>query len=117
MFFSTQTKKEVSDSQLITNYKNFHDLSSLGILFQRYSYLVFCICQKYLKNEEDRKDAVMDIFDKLAEDLKQYNISNFKSWLYTVTKNHCLMKLRRTRELPKILSSWPILGANLLIFR
>jgi RNA polymerase sigma-70 factor (ECF subfamily) len=45
--------------------------------------------------EEESKDAVMEIFEKLIVDLKKHEIKNFKSWLYTVAKNHCLIKLRK----------------------
>jgi RNA polymerase sigma factor (sigma-70 family) len=49
---------------------------------------------KYLKDEDESKDAVMQVFEKLLEDLKKYRIENFKSWIHTTAKNHCLMKLR-----------------------
>ncbi len=54
---------------------------------------------KYLKNENDSEDAVMDIFEKLLTDLKKHEVSNFKSWLYSVSKNHCLMKLRKDKTI------------------
>jgi RNA polymerase sigma factor (sigma-70 family) len=56
---------------------------------------------KYLKDEDDSKDAVMQIFEKLLKDLLKHEIQNFKSWLHTVSKNHCLMKLRNK---PKVIS-------------
>jgi RNA polymerase sigma-70 factor (ECF subfamily) len=49
---------------------------------------------KYLKNEVDAEDAVMQIFEKLMNDLKKHSIDNFKGWLYMVAKNYCLMQLR-----------------------
>ena len=54
---------------------------------------------KYLKNENDSEDAVMDIFEKLLTDLQKHEVSNFKSWLYSVSKNHCLMKLRKDKTI------------------
>lgn len=66
----------------------------LGILFKRYTHLVFGVSMKYLKDEDDSKDAVMQIFEKLVTDLKKHPVENFKSWLHTVTKNYCLMQLR-----------------------
>jgi len=36
----------------------------------------------------------MEIFESLVEKLKAHRVANFKSWLYMVTKNHCLMLLR-----------------------
>jgi RNA polymerase sigma-70 factor (ECF subfamily) len=49
---------------------------------------------KYLKNEEEAKDAVQQIFLKVLTEVSKYKIDYFKSWLYMVAKNHCLMKLR-----------------------
>lgn len=49
---------------------------------------------KYLKNEEDAKDSVQQIFLKVLTEASKYQITYFKSWLYMVAKNHCLMKLR-----------------------
>ncbi len=57
--------------------------------------MVFSVCFKYLKNEDDSKDAVMQVFEKLLETLKDQKVSYFKSWLYMVAKNHCLMQLRK----------------------
>lgn len=58
-------------------------------------YLVYGVCLKYLKNRDDSQDAVMQIFEVLVTDLSRYEIRNFRSWLYGVSRNHCLMKLRR----------------------
>ena len=49
---------------------------------------------KYLKNEEEAKDCVQQVFLKAITELHKYKVDYFKSWLYTVAKNHCLMKLR-----------------------
>jgi RNA polymerase sigma-70 factor (ECF subfamily) len=57
--------------------------------------LVYGVCMKYLKNREESQDAVMQIFEVLVNDIPRFEIRNFKSWLYGVTRNHCLMKLRK----------------------
>ncbi len=49
---------------------------------------------KYLKNQEEAKDAVQQVFLKTITELHKYKVDYFKSWLYMVAKNHCLMKLR-----------------------
>ncbi|MGH7599503.1 MAG: RNA polymerase sigma factor [bacterium] len=64
-------------------------------LFQRYSDIAYTVCLKYLKNQEDCRDAVLEIFAGIVEDLKYRDILDFKSWLYIVAKNHCLMKVRQ----------------------
>lgn len=67
----------------------------LGVLYKRYMYLVYGLCMKYLKNRDDSQDAVMQIFETLIHDVPRFEIRNFKSWLYGVSRNHCLMKLRK----------------------
>lgn len=49
---------------------------------------------KYLKDEDEAKDAVQQVFLKVIAEVEKYKIEYFKSWLYMVTKNHCLMQLR-----------------------
>jgi RNA polymerase sigma-70 factor (ECF subfamily) len=49
---------------------------------------------KYLKNEEEARDGVQQVFLKAITELHKYKVEYFKSWLYMVAKNHCLMKLR-----------------------
>jgi len=92
-------KSYISDSHLIEDYKRSDDISDIETLFLRYSHIVFLVCYKYLHHEEESKDAVMEVFQKLLVDCKKYDIVNFKAWLHTVTKNHCLMKLRKDGKL------------------
>lgn len=89
-------KKEIllSDLELIDQYKSSGDKKHVGELFTRYSHIVLGMCLSYFKNHETAKDAVMDIFEKLFEDLQKHEIRNFSAWFYSVVRNYCLMKLR-----------------------
>jgi RNA polymerase sigma-70 factor (ECF subfamily) len=40
----------------------------------------------------------MNIFEKLITDLPKHKVQNFKSWLYVLTKNHCLMEIRSRKS-------------------
>ena len=78
----------------------------LAVLFGRYADLVFGVCLKYFKEPETSRDACSDIYAELVQKLLKYEVDNFKGWLHTLTKNHCLMKLRsgkkhQTVELPE----------------
>lgn len=84
----------IDDQQLLGFFKADKNNKWLGILLQRYTLLLFGICMKYLKNEEEAKDAVQQIYLKTITELHKYEVGFFKSWLYMVAKNHCLMKLR-----------------------
>ncbi len=83
------------DHQLIEAYKNLNDSEALGALFQRYMHLVYGLCLKHLKSREESQDAVMGIFEQLTLKLRSQEVRYFKSWLYIVSKNYCLMVLRK----------------------
>lgn len=82
------------DEQLLQAFYESGNARLLGILLQRYTLLLLGVCMKYLKNEEAAKDAVQQIFLKVISELKRYKVQYFKSWLYMIAKNHCLMQLR-----------------------
>lgn len=89
------TLEKHSDEELIALYKSGEGNEGVGILFKRYTHLVYAVCMKYLKDEDESKDAVSQIFEKLMTDLKKHEIQFFKAWLHTVVKNHCYMQLRK----------------------
>ena len=84
----------ISDQELLQKFYADHNNEWLGILLQRYTLLLLGVCMKYLKNEDDAKDSVQQVFLKVIQELHKYKVEYFKSWLYMVAKNHCLMKLR-----------------------
>ena len=93
--------KSISDEELIAIYKDTSENHILSELFERYTHLIFGVCMKYLKNEEECKDAVMQVFEQLFTKLRTQEIQNFKSWIYTVSKNFCLMKIRHEQSVRK----------------
>jgi RNA polymerase sigma-70 factor (ECF subfamily) len=84
----------MSDAEILEQYYRDKNQEWIGILLERYTLLLFGVCMKYLKNEADAKDCVQQIFLKVLTEAPKYRIEYFKSWLYMVAKNHCLMKLR-----------------------
>ncbi|HEV2833112.1 MAG TPA: sigma-70 family RNA polymerase sigma factor [Hanamia sp.] len=90
----------ITDAELLQNFYNDHDNKWLGILLPRYTLLLLGVCMKYLKNEEDAKDAVQQIFLKVISELSKYKVEYFKSWIYMIAKNHCLMKIRGNKNYP-----------------
>lgn len=91
---SAKNDSQSSDVELIARYKETDDVRIVGILYDRYMTLVYGVCMKYLKDREESRDAVMQIFEKLISSLKEHEITHFKSWLYATSRNHCLMALR-----------------------
>jgi RNA polymerase sigma factor (sigma-70 family) len=84
----------LTDQELLEQFYADHNNEWLGILLQRYTLLLLGVSMKYLKNEEEAKDSVQQIFLKVIQELQKYKVEYFKSWLYMVAKNHCLMRLR-----------------------
>lgn len=82
------------DKELLQHFYQDGNNEWLGILLPRYTMLLFGVCMKYLRNEEEARDAVQQVFMKAINELHKYKVEYIKSWLYMVAKNHCLMKLR-----------------------
>lgn len=60
--------------------------------------LIYGICLKYLDHPDDAKDAVINIYEELIIKVKKHQIDYFKAWLYQLSKNHCLMQLRKKKQ-------------------
>lgn len=104
MKFIKNTSKinEQDDLSLIAAYQKSGDLEVLGTLYNKYMHLVFGVCFNYFKDEEQSKDAVMQIFEELVVKLKVHQVQNFKSWLHVLSRNHCLMALRKSAKNPTV---------------
>lgn len=104
---------DISDNEVLRRYYDEHNNNEwLGVLLQRYTILLLGVCMKYLKNEEDAKDSVQQVFLKVINELPKYKVEYFKSWLYMVTKNHCLMKLRDKGKYPVELNEQAMSAAD-----
>lgn len=87
---------ELSDENLVAQYLQTENKELIAILFKRYTHLVYGVCLQYLKDKDQCKDAVMEIFESLFEKLTKHHVFSFKNWLYSVSRNHCLMTIRKT---------------------
>lgn len=94
LFFKKKHKPE-SEADLLRAYRQTGDLAILGKLYEPQMEMVFAISMKYFKDEEEAKDTVMQLFEELIPKLRQHEVENFKAWLGMVTRNYCLMELRK----------------------
>lgn len=91
-------KKEISslpDAELLELHAASDHNEYLGVLYNRYTPLIYGVCLKYLRSTDDAADAVMSIFEQLVGKIERYQIGEFRTWIYSVTKNHCMQQLRR----------------------
>lgn len=84
-----------SDEDLVNLFRKRKDSRIISIFYERYAHLVLGVCLKYLKNKTLAEDITMQVYEKLLNKLHLYEIANFKSWLFSVTKNECMMLLRK----------------------
>jgi RNA polymerase sigma factor (sigma-70 family) len=104
MNFFTRPKnlQDADDNKLLNGYRETGDLTVLGRLYEKQMSLIYGVCLKYLKDEEQAKDAVMGIFEELVVKVKQHEISQFRSWLYVLSRNYCLMQLRSGKKMEMV---------------
>ena len=97
MFKSKRHIAKLTDEEIIFLYQKNQKSKYIGALYERYYHLVFGVCLKYLGSIEESEDADTLIFEKLMIDLKTAQINKFRGWLYMVSKNYCLQKLRKKK--------------------
>lgn len=93
-----KNSRELTDEELLQRYKADEDSNWIGILFDRYAILLLGLCMKYLKNEEDARDSVQQIFLKVLAEINKHQVQFFRAWIYMVAKNYCLMQLRHKQQ-------------------
>jgi RNA polymerase sigma factor (sigma-70 family) len=97
-FFRSNNNAQLPDEELVGKFAEGGDTTLLGILYERYMPLIYGICLKYLKDPMASEDAVMLIYEQVARKLAESDVQNFKAWVCTVARNHCLMQLRKDKN-------------------
>ncbi|MCL2650398.1 MAG: sigma-70 family RNA polymerase sigma factor [Candidatus Azobacteroides sp.] len=98
MSFFKKKISNKSDEDLLDLYGQTNLIDYFGELYNRYIPLIYGLCLKYLQNIEKAEDATMELFEILLPKISGYEIKNFKTWIYSVTKNHCLQILRKEEQ-------------------
>lgn len=79
------------------------DERAFSAIYRKYHPYLFSLALKYLKNNPMAEDAVQHVFVKLWETTVNINIEvNLKNYLYTMTKNYILNKIRDQKEVVSI---------------
>jgi RNA polymerase sigma-70 factor, ECF subfamily len=76
------------------------DMAGLHLLYEMHRSKVFNLSWRMLGSPHDAEDVLQEIFIKVFDRIKNYRgESAFSSWLYRMTANHCLDRLRRRKVL------------------
>lgn len=89
----------LNDGELRERFRKSGDKVYIGELYRRYIHLALGVCYKYLRDKDEAYDAAMEVFESLYEKLNHHEIKSFKSWLYIVSRNHCLQQLRQQKKM------------------
>jgi RNA polymerase sigma factor (sigma-70 family) len=92
--------EDLTDAELLQRFQTTGTGEDLLPLYTRYAELIYALCLRYLGTPQRAEDAGMEIWGVLMGKLPHHDISNFRSWLQTTVRNHCLMQLRREKRSP-----------------
>ena len=97
MIIQRRKYRLLSDEDLVLSYAAKPSQDILHVLYERYGHLVLGLCIKYMKQVQNAEDLCANIFEKLPTLLLKHEVRYFKSWLYQVSRNECLMELRKSK--------------------
>jgi RNA polymerase sigma factor (sigma-70 family) len=94
-YSSNETFRHMSDNELVAAYKRSGDKQLVGELYKRYAHLVLGMCIQYFRDKDTAKDILLQIFEKLFDELRKREVENFKGWLTFVVRNYCISEIRK----------------------
>lgn len=100
MQLSEKNPLRPDDDELLARYRADGRTEHLAQLYLRHTELVYGVALHLLRNRADAEDVVMQLFEELIVKARRHEIRNFRSWLHTVCRNLCLMRLRREGRMP-----------------
>lgn len=95
LLLTCDSLKQATDQALVKLYLETESERVIGELYRRYAGKVFGTCFSILKNREEAEDAAMEVFEKVMRNLPSSKPLYFSTWLFTITRNHCLSIIRK----------------------
>ncbi len=98
--------QDLTDEELVAKFASTQKQVYFEELYKRYIHLSYGVCLKMMKNEADSRDVVADVFKTLYLKLPTANVQSFKAYVYAVSRNECIAKLRRRKSEMKKQEEW-----------
>ena len=95
--------ENLSDKELVlrSRYELPYETRAFKELMNRYQNKVYAKVISMLKNEEDTKDLIQEIFIKVFNNLPKFKMnSSFSTWLYIITVNTTLNHIEKQKRKP-----------------
>ena len=96
---SSKTQMTTNNDNIIINKVIAGDTNAFAVLVDRYKDLVFTLALRMLKNREEAEEVSQDTFIKVYKSLTKFKgDSKFSTWIYKVTYNTCLDRLKKNKR-------------------
>ena len=90
--------RDISDEELVKKIVEKKDSTMFGVLYDRYSKMVYNKCYGFAKSQKEAEDLTQDIFLMLFVKLGSFKgKSKFSTWLYSFTYNFCVNYVNRDK--------------------
>jgi RNA polymerase sigma-70 factor (ECF subfamily) len=84
----------LADEEILRLYKVSGITEYFGNLYNRYVPLLYGVCLKYLRDADKAGEAVRMLFEYLLFEIANYEVGDFRTWIYGVMKNYCVQLLQ-----------------------
>jgi RNA polymerase sigma-70 factor (ECF subfamily) len=75
------------------------DSNLFAVLVNRYKDMIFSLSLKMVKNREEAEEVAQDTFIKVFNSLSKFKgDSKFSTWIYKITYNTCLDRLKKNKK-------------------
>jgi RNA polymerase sigma-70 factor (ECF subfamily) len=102
-----------TDEELVSLYLKSRNSAFFDMIYKRYSGKVYGRCLSLLKNEAQAQDAVQEVFIKILINLAKFNEqSRLSTWIYSITYNYCIDRIRKHKKNRRLFAEQDIEGLD-----
>jgi RNA polymerase sigma-70 factor (ECF subfamily) len=95
------TKASQNDQELVQRYLR-GDAQAFDQLYDRHNRSVFLLVRQYFPQRQRAEEVFQEIFMKVLERLDRFQSEgSFRAWLFTLSRNHCIDRLRYQARRPE----------------
>lgn len=90
---------KLTDEELVSKIVAKNDTMLFGLLYDRYSKVVYNKCYGFSRSKDEAEDLTQDVFLMLFIKLASFKgKSKFSTWLYSFTYNFCVNYVNRNKQ-------------------
>jgi len=96
---SNDAYSQLTDEELVQKVVANNNTLFFGVLYDRYSKMVYNKCYGFAKSKDEAEDLTQDVFLMLFVKLASFKgKSKFSTWLYSFTYNFCVNYVNRNKQ-------------------